>query len=130
MNDNEKAATFIGWKPEQVCDVDNYETTGDRAYCPRCHNFIETVSATVGDFARSIRILCHHSVPAPDMNDPRNYMKALEACHGYRMIKEDAMTEVRAFKFIDSEYKQGWGKTPVETLAALYDAEHPEGVLK
>jgi hypothetical protein len=86
MTDNEKAATFIGWRP-----------------CVWIAN------------------------SAPDMSDPRNYMKALEAIEASDGGMWDR-TSVRRWYFIrSSNGKGGMGKTAVQALAALYDAEHPTG---
>jgi hypothetical protein len=95
MTDNEKAATFIGWKPSRTPGVANS--------------------------------------PAPDMSDPRNYMKALEAVSaaGYNITLED-----RWQLTIDKEMPEGQEhfvvyklslqqhNVFVMALAALYDAEH------
>lgn len=64
MTDNEKAATFIGWKPGQRCGGCDARMMD--------HGF-ENIDAETGEpFGRA------HTIDAPDMSDPRNYMKALE----------------------------------------------------
>jgi hypothetical protein len=82
-----------------------------------------------------------HLIPAPDMSDPRNYMKALEIQTG-RMylisIYEGGCDEgdpwVVEFKpwqgALDRYPAKGistksLGEAAMKALAALYDAEHP-----
>lgn len=120
MYNSEKAATFIGWIP---CNrpsashpfprpYEDYEVNQGLWKCKYCSR----------EARKDLRDV--HGFP-PDMYDPVNYMKALGTMHGYRMIKEGEMTKVRVFRFQGDVYRQGWGKTPVDALAALYDAENP-----
>jgi len=103
MTDNEKAATFIGWKP-QIGTI---------------------VTGATGPYVQQ------WEYAAPDMADPRNYMKALEGLapqyiwHLGRYIQGGRycrilMDEKHPFQTIEK-------RTVIEALAALYDAEHIAG---
>lgn len=130
MTDNEKAATFIGWREGQPCShreqIDGSQWGNGIQQCFLCH-------------CRLPIDRCFHTDPAPPMADPRNYMKALEIAG-------------RKFEWFQIQYQGGdsyWvtiggyldydgspydyksmadGKSTAEaviaTLAALYDAEH------
>jgi len=86
MTDNEKAATFIGWAPNE-----------------------------------------HDDIPAPDMTDPRNYMKALAKVAERRLVRLTVNSETSGVIWtkisIGVEIDE---KSPVAALAALYDVEHAE----
>ena len=70
MTDNEKAATFIGWREGQPCShreqIDGSQWGNGIQQCFLCH-------------CRLPIDRCFHTDPAPPMADPRNYMKALES---------------------------------------------------
>lgn len=112
MTDNEKAATFIGWSP-YTCDDGHCDFCGSRAFP-------------------------HHPAQAPDMSDPRNYMKALENLGRDLSIAyrhESGIVQLTSW-FCDIAYQSSAfneinaiGKSPSEAvtkaLAALYDTESP-----
>lgn len=124
MTDNEKAATFIGWREGAVYTECTHVTVDNVEYgCPTCI----------------------HSHPAPNMTRPENYMRAWEAVHsgdlyadvcfgtcaeGYFVRVGDDYTA----KGIDDEHydqpievsERTLGEAMVSALAALYDAEHPQ----
>lgn len=116
MTENEKAATFLGWKAGSIC-------SGHRAFC------------TCG-FGHNQPLL----IRSPDMTDPRNYMKALQAaagripfvwicidgngagsCHieacAPEIVHQSAPTIMCEGDDLALEV--------IKALAALYDAEHP-----
>jgi hypothetical protein len=101
MNENEKAATFIGWRPTDFfCPYH-----GDGCLEPECED--------------------RRKVPAPDMSRPRNYMKALEG-----LIQKYGAIQVTLVSGWVGISTPGWervanGDTWLDALAALYDAEHP-----
>jgi hypothetical protein len=99
MTENDKAATFIGWKPGQRCE---------RWY-----------TLQSGSWCYDHKTKDAHDLPAPDMSDPRNYMKALEACDDWQLAKENQMI------WVERGDCRKYGITPRKALAALYDAEHP-----
>ena len=107
LTENEKAATFIGWKDRERClapkkPVDDREF-GD-VWCPSCNEVYGC-----GD----------HDVKCPDMSDLRNYMKALEG-NGIKWAHQlDGPWYVSK-----SNGSCGDGATVGKALAALYDAEH------
>lgn len=136
MTDNEKAATFIGWKPD----------------CRGCEKSWEHLDYFNGRKSNEIR---HHD--APDMSRPDNYMKALEAVRdkGYvwalggqpewlvqasRDRHPDGRGDERIHTVAFWGYrhenlaKEAYGnsddgnaaKAIGKALAALYDAEHPK----
>lgn len=94
MTENEKAGTFIGWKPE-------------------------------------------HDIPAPDMTNPRNYMKALRGLppkyrwsagnafmRGGDLSPEQPPVERWHIWTVDRvPFNSHFKESPVAALAALYDAE-------
>ena len=104
MTDNEKAATFIGWAPAQVCD-----RSDDDGWC-QVHNAV----CDQGE----------HAIVAPDMTDPRNYMRALKT-RFREAVKEsnaDKYEEIHAalVRILACEDD----KAAVEYLADVYDTEH------
>lgn len=99
MTDNEKAATFIGWKPNTLC----YLSDND-GFCV-IHNTM--LQFGVG-----------HILAAPNITDPRNYMKALEnIAQTHPHFDDFEAAFVRTIINRD-------GSEMVTALAALYDAEH------
>lgn len=109
MTDNEKAAHFIGWKPFE--DMVVCRCTEERDYHP-----VEKVA-----------------IPAPDMSDPRNYMKALEAdLEGWR-ANIDTPEGLRGIWLGRQGGVWAYGAgldfaaAVVKALAALYDAERKIG---
>ena len=99
MTDNEKAATYIGWKEGEKCQ--------------RRHNeFMDRCSCGAG-----VELDERHDAAAPDMADPRNYMKALESCDNWRLMK-------RALCWVERNQVVKYGPNAITALAALYDAEH------
>jgi hypothetical protein len=122
MTDNEKAATFIGWREGTMCKapkkpVDDREF-GD-VWCPSCNEVFGC-----GD----------HDVVCPDMSDPRNYMKALTDDKSFASLaltrdwhNEGWRCELHINNWtpaIQRDRKTA-GEAVVAALAALYDAEHP-----
>ena len=116
MTDNDKAATYIGWKEGEKCQ--------------RRHNeFMDRCSC-----GADVELDERHDAAAPDMADPRNYMKALEglpAAYQYDVARRDGKTVCMIWRSDrsdnDIECRQyiHEASVPVAALAALYDAEHP-----
>ncbi len=117
MTDNEKAATFIGWGP---C-LDQRWKAVEMGYfeCLGCHRREPEWN------------MVHRA--APDMTDPRNYMKALEALlpHGFEISFEHAYGHFECCIERAPSVIADWsgagstiGHAVSEALAALYDAEH------
>ena len=111
MTDNEKASTFIEWRDGQTQCMYHRPCL----YDPPCTG------------ARKFE--------APDMADPRNYMKALEtvARLGHKIVAESALDRSGGWQVtIEKPEKWSWwecskdnlAKAAIKTLAALYDAEH------
>ena len=105
MTENERAATFIGWKPGMV------------------HRLVSMGITTVS-------VLCDADDPraqpleAPDMSDPCNYMRALEGlphntCWSIDCVVPRVRVRIwnRAGMFVS-------GGNAREALAALWDAEN------
>lgn len=121
MTDNEKAATFIGWNPTVQC------------YC--ASKGLNRMNPEHADLP------IEHSMSAPDMSDPRNYMKALEAIqartnHGPIELRLSCerdddwkptkyVWDMRLYKVLEDEHTVDWA-SPVKALALLYDAEHDD----
>ena len=100
MTDNEKAATFIGWHEGEICNGRHY----GQVECPKSH------------YGRHQD--AEHNVPAPDMSDPRNYMKALAD-----IVEPLNWTST----FNKAVYFTLLGHKPnpvITALAAIYDSEH------
>lgn len=132
MSDNEKAATFIGWDVGQPCDYPLKPISGpDDMFCFECNIPAQDI----------------HYKPAPDMSDPRNYMKAIEAIRirGYVVSfggdpewYKELRPNHRSFSMaiwgyrdnlVHETYDPRTGAddlagSVIGTLAALYDAEH------
>lgn len=110
MTDNEKAATFIGWSPTDWCKAIHWHYEQGFAVCETC------------DFNSQKKQIRHpmpeHRSPAPDMADPRNYMKALENLA--QAGKDSGSMEAALTRTIVNRD----GGEIVAWLAALYDAEH------
>lgn len=144
MTDNEKAATFIGWQ-EGHCDLSkgDYRVvdcphTGKHADCSRfveCHTWwiclcgAEMPCTTDELNHPQLGPNIHHDRAAPDMTDPRNYMKALEILSERRLEPDLGVTQ--GHWYVDTDTKgetELYAKTPAEAvilrLVALYDAEH------
>jgi hypothetical protein len=108
MTANQKAATFIGWKPDMTCK--------------------EAL-----DFSNSKRGMHWHE--APDMSRPENYIKALDSIpREYDVVIEDRWqvtiqrdTDTHGgTNFITFHVDTDCGVAVVDALADLYDATHPE----
>lgn len=141
MTDNEKAATFIGWKPDAKCHI-------GLATCS--HIDQPWFDPETEDSKRWLKVggehppFAEHSISAPDMADPRNYMKAFAAIsarglyvyiHIYKAVGGPHYTGV----WIKPEWKEADGEdgpdaigramnadagvAAIEALAAFYDAE-------
>lgn len=96
---NQKAATFIGWKPsstERRCDI-----------CGAIENAVEPRWREGHLFSPPALL------PAPDMTDPRNYMRA-----DVEWIISQDRTRWTALR----NHRQGTGPSPDIALAALHDA--------
>lgn len=110
LNENEKAATYIGWKPGQPSDCrfddsDRYCRNGTE------HCYIDHAIATKA---------------APDMSRPDNYMRALdrEMCELSRDY-DGWQLDLARLKAPAIWYSTA-GEAIIKALAALYDAEHPQ----
>ena len=100
MNNNEKAATYIGWKPDQQCG----NTHSYNWWCEEC--------GWRPVYPEKFHI---HSIPAPDMNLPSNYMKA------------EVEWEIDTYQCTWSAYhndKEGHGGSAVTALTNLWYVEH------
>jgi hypothetical protein len=136
LNDNERAATFIGWKPGP-CDLSRMlvaEIFGGVEYrCSTCAwvkqvpvHKNSTLVAYGPDFYQ-------HNNTAPDMSKPENYMGALEATgRAYQFKREMAASYAMMGLFYactipDYDINAFWYKTggeaAIAALAALYDAQ-------
>jgi hypothetical protein len=137
MTDDEKAATFIGWTPEQ-CQPEAPYDVWFRA---------DSGSGSMRELVQGPCPHGHfrpHPIPAPDMSKPQNYMRALEVV----AQREDLTCDVAfgvgvagwwvalgddcgvgAFKIGVDGRLAGMGRTlsdaAVAVLAALYEADHP-----
>jgi hypothetical protein len=116
MTANEKAATFIGWKPGMTCK--------------------EAL-----DFSNSKRGMHWHE--APDMSRPENYMKVLEALrnrgfiwvmvyanangdHGIEIRLKEPFSSHSHRTVVDYHGANDMGRAMIAAFAKLYDYEHPE----
>ena len=124
MTDNEKAATFIGWK---FCGSGDLEYESQRtAACRVCG-----ARGPIGTLHR-----------APDMTIPNRYMKALEGLAHRIMRLWPALECAETLKFqcwiydrwdeesedcitLAHTYGESFGEAAIKALAALYDAENP-----
>lgn len=127
MTDNEKAATFIGWKPDQTC-VYPTEHRRDDFYW----DYLGEVQLA---FCRHCRLPFEHRT-APDMRKPENYMKALVevAAQGHLVVLTNKAWE-RHWAITISWHESASetatierdGGSPsdvvIKALAAVYDAE-------
>ena len=122
MTDNEKAATFIEWKPDTLCK----NTHAWNWWCETCNWYPKWPEQ-----------FHEHAVPAPNMADAARYTKALE-----NLAKVRTLTPEITIPIMDSQHWRAtiYGTTPlisfihseigpavVAALAALYDAEHAGG---
>ena len=106
MTENEKASTFIGWKP--------------KTWCKKC----EMIDANKhAELAAKFKV--GHYVPAPDMTLPNNYMKALEAMDRWAASNTGRKRPTSSSWYVERDGIEIDRPTPVAALAALYDAEHP-----
>lgn len=110
MTENEKAATFIGWV--EICN-NCWPCQGPHRPTPgwvhSCREHCEVVP---------------HKIPAPDMNLPQNYMLALENLPiNEWTIYRDVERDIECRIGIPAK---AIGRTPLEALAAPWDAEHEE----
>lgn len=115
MTDNEKAATFIGWKPDQPCqhrELNPVEMWGNgiRA-CFGCGCLIPVNQAH-----------CTHIDKAPFMGIPENYMRTVEHSRVQWRISLSKNGIHYACGRADSDFFS-MGETAVQALAALYDHE-------
>jgi hypothetical protein len=128
MTDNEKAATFIGWQVRDHKYVGSEGGGGTLFRVPTCD--------ACGEYRT------YHD-KAPDMTDPRNYMKALATAasdvpfvwicvdpNGGGSCHIEAMAQDIKFLKAPDIMAEGdnLGEQVVKALAALYDAEHPSEV--
>ena len=126
MNDNEKAASFIGWRE-----------------CPNPeHNWIYSCDSHLFHCygcGREDSIFARIHLPAPDMNKPENYMRALEASgRQFAVERKYPATRDKGLAYACEITTNGhdafacWYQTAaqavVKALASLYDAEHKENV--
>ena len=107
MNDNEKAATFIGWKPGIRCE--------DWRHCYQEIPFEWECGYHGAD--------THHVAVCPDMNCPSNYSRALTAL----VLKYGAM-QITLTRGAVGIATPGFGHHVIENtwavaLAKLYDSE-------
>jgi hypothetical protein len=132
MTDNEKAATYLDWKPETKCTapckpVDDHEF-GD-VWCPVC---------------KEVFGCGNHDVKCPDMSKPENYMRALEVLLSVpHPMSWPTYVDFPCPARDNGKYIAPWGCTirhryhvrgfgtilgeaAINALAALYDAEHPQ----
>jgi hypothetical protein len=130
VTDNQKAATFIGWTGDLCKNSDWRWETADRE-TGRCADCAFTFSI---DQDYPPKFLPGHIAPAPDMSDPRNYMKALEALDEqfawdvFRRAGKIAVMIWRADRSTEDVINNRfvWEcTTPAAALVVLYDAEHP-----
>jgi hypothetical protein len=137
MTDNEKAATFIGWKPNEKCNLTLVTCMHfDQPWFDRESEESKRWVKEGGQYPP----FAEHPIPAPDMTDPRNYMKAwhgYSAKFPYRRIVVETNTGIKPtwrFKvWIEDTIGQGMltncypvddiGVGIVKAIAALYDAE-------
>jgi len=117
MTENEKAATFIGWYPGQICEI--------CALTDGCYD----CDLEIGTHIRKV----------PDMSRPENYMRALEGGDfGYEMIYDpqlgdaawwsvDIYRDHRGNRVALGESRIGRGDSVIQALAKLYDKEHSNG---
>ena len=142
MTDNEKAASYHpDWKPGRRCD-ENDVIRGDEQRRP-CTCGYDGDRQFVGiNMGHSILRMEPHAMPAPDMSDPRNYMRALESiveANKFWGVNLDISTPpecrfeycampIKKWQRDRSIYRDGAtvAEAVVKALAALYDAEHAE----
>jgi|SRR5579862_3339731 len=116
MNDNEKAATFIGWREGQLGGLCRFDDSNRVCQLGTKHCYFDHSK---------------YPEPAPDMSDPRNYMKALDSqmselvrdyegwhCDLTKLWRDEEGTVVV------KRWHKTAGEAVISALAALYDAEH------
>jgi len=119
LTDNEKAASYIGWKRERCCIV--YSKAARRVFASAASTSFCECGAPYSEV---------HDIPAPAMRQPENYMRALLAASQHRRIEIVLLgmgCTVTIFRDPRNQYIAAQGETPVAALAALYDTEHAEG---
>ena len=121
LTENERAATFIGWRPDLQADV-----------CELCG----AVSSDVPErfrFEHNFRL--NTAVAAPDLTDPRNYMKALESLDGFILGIQQKTKFVQKVGILKDNYPlqisserpdRTLGDLVISFLSEIYDAEHKE----
>lgn len=126
MTENEKAATYIGWNDHQVNRCESRLRT-PQGTCWTCGAI--TPADSTGGYNKGPHDTLF--IPAPDMSDPRNYMKALEAVRDAgRWWNIEATGGDRNYRLttVIMEDRTTQRDTPEEAivgaLAALYDAEN------
>ncbi len=106
LTDNEKCATFIGWK--------RGDGNGHRVGVYWCHTCNRYTPDTIA-----------HLNAAPDMSKPENYMRAIAALVAkYGAIQLTLVKNGVSLSTPGREHEV-MCDTWTETLAALYQAEHP-----
>jgi len=128
LTDNEKAARFIGWKPEQRT----------KNFCHVCAQRVTPSNPKPWSFDE-----CHHQtlIPAPDMKMPENIIKALKYLqsrsdgylgfgNGWRLTYNYDWHTDYSLEDPAPSPRDIWGETKdtleeavLSTLVALYDAE-------
>lgn len=128
MTENEKAATFIGWKSEDRCNDFLVQYASDPIWkCRSGHEFPKPRGRWKGGNTHE------HSISAPDMSRPENYMQALDAIEGYTLVRDEAGYSCALY---DGKRRLKYeppicnrptlAQAVTEALAALYDAEPEE----
>jgi hypothetical protein len=121
MTDNEKAATFIGWKRLQHCEDTTWTLEDEGGRCDECGYLV------VGPIGAGNRF---HDRIAPNMSKPENYMKALEGLRYPQSFDLFSLVNNR-FRCALNRAVIGDGDTVglavTEALARRFDAEHPKG---
>jgi hypothetical protein len=131
MTDNEKAATFIGWKDadSNICLGYGIRHPDEPHYrCPCGWSANEYGLHGMSEARGGLK------ASTPDMIKPENYMRALEAV----AAREDAIVETSLAPHREVEFRLPNGvwiiggnkgdsiaQAAINALAALYDAEHP-----
>lgn len=117
MDANEKAASFIGWKPDTVCTEEGLYPAYDGERC------MWTCACGDASLFRDIPDRQPHLRPAPDMALVENYMRALEAVETPdRVIRLELVSGIWFVCIRPLMTADNW-KRPVAALAALYDSQ-------
>ena len=113
MTDNDRAATYTGWKPGQRCEVrDSFieDRSRNQARCSKCSWNVPLANT----FQRE------HDIPAPLMDDPRNYVRALETVYQKYPQRRPGLLEVVAHTLFSGNVSY-----ILDYLVSIYDAENP-----